>query len=45
MLEKIKIAQNETMGRIVITLLLMPLLAVLAFGGQAGWCWRCCFWR
>ena len=36
MLEKMKIAQNETMGRIVIALLLLPLLAVLAFGGQAG---------
>ena len=36
MLEKIKIAQNETMGRVVIALLLLPLLAVLAFGGQAG---------
>ena len=36
MLEKMKIAQNETMGRVVIALLLLPLLAVLAFGGQAG---------
>ena len=36
MLEKIKIAQNETMGRVVIALLLLPLLAVLAFGGKAG---------
>ena len=36
MLAKMKIAQNETMGRIVIALLLLPLLAVLAFGGQAG---------
>ena len=36
MLEKMKIAQNETMGRIVIALLLLPLLAVLAFGGKVA---------
>ena len=36
MLTNIKIAQNETMGRIVIALLLLPLLAVLAFGGKVA---------
>ena len=36
MLAHIKIAQNETMGRIVIALLLLPLLAVLAIGGQVA---------
>ena len=36
MLTKMKIAQNETMGRVVIALLLLPLLAVLAFGGKVA---------
>ena len=36
MLANMKIVQNETTGRIVIALLLLPLLAVLAFGGRAA---------